>query len=763
VTHNRCSAKSTFNWQQISDVSSGLTPYLLGPAMCTDSVVASDWNGRVLDSLPALNVLLGQLCSITLAAVPVQCTTNCARQVQVVSQRLGNIQNVIQPTNPALTCSMNYFYIFYIQPEANLVFTLWTAWLTSQNQLLSDQLALDSEFFGVPPGFITYTKSPFQQFSDNKTYTCTTASFLAVGPETVPVFEITPVQTQTEIDIQGYLTPPVCGSQGCIFGSPAVSSQATVAGVSTVPFDWLLPKGGGSEGVVGEWRTKGIPAMTSVYDIPKGLAPINTVNAHRDGKMTYVWQPIPDGYDLSAQTSYDPAVAYPPSKLLDTWLANNVITFSALGQAGSPDVAEVGFADGVCDSSDPGTVKQSVCLMFDEFTLGPLTNMREGLLFLQPRQWSYVATANIVEGELLQRVFPGCPQFKIIAFTNGYQQVFITNSLPTEVTVELSVSGDLSLCLPVGSRRITLLPKQAWNELIPGCPTATLNLFALAADGFTTVCEPERNVSYSPAAQGNVAYFTDDPSPSPVLGSAIQDSVVSFQQQSLFVLQQLAPMILPSTTLTVAERQENIAQILSDYNATLNAQVAEFQQRQAALQTTNQAIAPFLQQLSQLQTQSTFVFTQMAIVNRQISNGTGILNELTLIQAKQTNKTVEAIRAEQQAFTDEATAIIDRAKNKAAAQHGACNWCGSALTIHPGAPGPVGQVTGEVKKATDYVPGVSTVVNTVSTAADPAAWICPIICALVDFLIPFVILALVICCIIQCAPSVVKAVMSCFS
>ena len=74
-------------------------------------------------------------------------------------------------------------------------------------------------------------------------------------------------------------------------------------------FQVLLPDG--SNTIVGEWRTHGIPTMTTIFDTPTGSAPFNNVNSDRKGKLTYVWQPIPDGYNISTQTSYDESLPFP--------------------------------------------------------------------------------------------------------------------------------------------------------------------------------------------------------------------------------------------------------------------------------------------------------------------------------------------------------------------------------------------------------------------------------------------------------------------
>jgi hypothetical protein len=533
------------------------------------------------------------------------------------------------------------------------------------------------------------------------------------------VFEVRPVAVSTEIDVQGYLSAPTCDLEGCVFGTPAISAQATVAGAATVPFTNLLPKGA----ILGEWRTKGFPAMTTIADAPSGYVVVNGVQAQRKGRVTYVWQPIPAGFDISTITSYVDSVAWPEATLLDQWLLNNPLGFNAGYQSGSPDLLEQAFVNGQCAITNAGIVAQDICNLFQHWQLSPTTDMRQGRLVLQPRVWSYIATANIVEGELLQRVFTGCPEFNIVSFTDGYQQWTVTNSLPTPVTAELTVTVDLSLCPPVGAVNINLLPKQAISQIIFGCPSAVLNLFAIATDGFTTPCEANRNISYSLGAQANVQFSSDSTTANPVLSTSIGNGVVAAQQQTLALLMQIAPILSTDLTpdLTILDRQTQLDAAFAQYNATLASQIALSQSTQP---TSNQQLQAYLTDFQAASTQQALVIAQFANTVREVSNATAHLDAVNALLNVQTNSTLAALQNEKDKFqADLDSRLQDHPVGLGT--NPMCNWCGNLVP--------------------DSFPVY---------AAD---WICPILCDILTILLPILIFACLICCCIQCVPALLKS------
>jgi hypothetical protein len=161
VNHQQCPVASSFNWQQITGT--GVAPFLLQSNCAPASITNGPWDGRQIDDIAVLNVLLGQLCSTQLAAPAVSCTSNCPRQIQIVSTRMGVLQNVVAPALPSQVCGANYNYIFYVNPnEQNLFTSLFTIWIQANNLLLADSFELETQFFGILPNYITYINVPFQ-------------------------------------------------------------------------------------------------------------------------------------------------------------------------------------------------------------------------------------------------------------------------------------------------------------------------------------------------------------------------------------------------------------------------------------------------------------------------------------------------------------------------------------------------------------------------------------------------------------------------
>ena len=144
--------------------------------------------------------------------------------------------------------------------------------------------------------------------------------------------------------------------------------------------------------------------MTTIFDTPSGSTPLNNVAAIKAGTLNYNWQPIPDGYDIKTETSFNDAVPapggpWPAPTMLDDWMANNAVSYNAFDGQFSVDFTEVEFSNGVCQTG-PSDVLEWPCLLLEHFNINALTNMRQGTLFLQPKEWSYIVTINVQQGEI---------------------------------------------------------------------------------------------------------------------------------------------------------------------------------------------------------------------------------------------------------------------------------------------------------------------------------------------------------------------------
>lgn len=167
--------------------------------------------------------------------------------------------------------------------------------------------------------------------------------------------------------------------------------------------------------------------MTKIFDTPANAAPVSTAVFDRKDKITYTWQPIPSNYNISLNaTSFlvdTPASLggpYPDTTVMDAWMDNNAGRYDTKNAKYSVDFHEVDFTGGRCVVS-PDVPVQWPCEMFSKWNLDPATNTRKGLLVLTPKvDWSYTVTLNIVDGEIIQRVFDGCPEFSFTPYTDGY-------------------------------------------------------------------------------------------------------------------------------------------------------------------------------------------------------------------------------------------------------------------------------------------------------------------------------------------------------
>lgn len=709
VSHDQCQASSSptpFDWQTITSQTS-MAPYsLVGNAgsYCSGGVTKGPYDGRLIDSVAQWSSLLGALCQASLASSLAGTPAGSGlqpRRVQLVSTRLGT-QLLDYPQFPQYTCKPNYDWIFggFNGAERNLVIVIYTALVQGQQLLLGDQFVWETIVYGGLPNFLTYEEVPFEVLNDNKTYECHRASFLAVSPQTRPVFQVIPTGVQTSVTVQAYAQPPFCDFTGCIFGTP-VSSTTTTTAVATTDFANLLPDG--SDAIIGEWRTQGIPAMTTVADTPKGGTPLNNVNAIRQGTYTYTWQPIPAGYSLSGQTSYQEDLVpgsggpWPRTTLLDQWHINNAVPFSAIDGQASQDFTLQPFSNGQCQTT-PGDVTNWVCNMFQQFALHPLTNMRQGSLLLQARHWSYIAKIGITTGPVIQRVFDGCPEISYTSLSNGFVQLVITNSLPTPLSVVVRTTNlSPGQCPNVADVTYSLLPKkQTENYLFP-CGQQLISAYQQTASGLSP-CVQGLNITFNPLSQANAKPFVSPTTNRSIVDDTVQAQLALGQIQLVNFLNSVIPFLAVDFTpaLTTPERETTITNLLNAYNASLV--LTQQAATTVVTQTALQAIQPFLDSLAQQATAVNGLTSQLAVLQQTFSAQVAKTASDVAKQAVTTNQTVAQIGF--QILTDEN--YIQSLQNQQVGG-GACNWCG------------------------DKLPGFV------------ASWFCPILCASINWIIGGVI------------------------
>ncbi len=688
LQHAECRAASTgqsvapipladFNWQQITSVSDR-SAYTLTSEKCFDHTTpitaGEPWNGDKIDSLVRFHQFLSDICGVTLASPTL---TSGTRKFQIFSLRIATV-NINAPLVPSLTCLPDLDYIFESNTgEVSTIFAIYSYLMQSFQTLLDEQQVAETQIYGILPNFLTHETVPFQSLRDNRTYTCYRSSFVAISPDTRPSFEVLSRNVVPLVTATAYDRPPICDLTGCVFGNP-VSTESTSTAQTSVNFENLLPSA--SRPIMGEWRTGGIPAMTTIFDICDQCAPIDTVVSQRNGKITYVWQPIPDNYSISTQTSFQESIPldsggpWPRATFLDKWQEENPNPFNHFDGQFSLDLTEAPLSGGRCVLQPEDPVGWP-CELLDQWSIHASTNMRQGLLVLTPKTWSYIVTLNVVKGEILQRVFAGCPEFKFIPYSDGFMELQLINSLPIPVRVVTRVTAVGSGCSPEGDITHTLEPRQVQQRIIIGCGQQLLSVFTIGAGGALQQCENTLNVTFVPNAQANVKRFVIDR----VNRSFVTDEIVArsidLQTQTVLLMQNLVPLLVTQFTpnIEAPERSDLIQQLLRDYNASL-----QTVRNTATIFTTGgtvtDAIQPFVQQFNNLS--SSFVVLQTTAKEqiRAVEIAANVTAQDLIAFRALTAKLNAAGDAKIAADENEINAINNRGK-----QTGECNWCGDKL------------------------------------------------------------------------------------
>jgi hypothetical protein len=475
IIGNPAGTTKDFNWQDIM-VKDDISAYTLTNSMCKSNLapVAGPWDGRAIDDITIFHAFLGSLCGLDFA---ISTGSSGPRRWQTVGTRLGVI-NFDQPkSRRSEICAMNTELIFDTPADSlNIIFALYRYWSLGFSIQLGDQVQFDKQRYGVLPNYLTYETHDFQTLSDNSTYTCYRASFVAVSQETRPVYSVRPTSITPIVDATAYAEPPVCGGLGCTFGTP-VSVTKTSDLTATIPFDFALPSA--SRPIGGEWRPSG---MTTVFNHPESAMAISTALFDREGKITYTWQPVPVGYNISTVAYVNnPVVEFPQTTTLKEWQELNPLSFNHLKAGFSLKLTETSFTSTRC-SVPAGFPVEWPCETLDKFTVDATTDMRKGRLVLVPREWSETVTLRINEGEVVQRVFAGCPEFNFATSSNdAVTELELRNTLPNPVRVVVRVRYLSSECDTPGDITYTLQPRQTTTILLSACGQQTVSVFQVAS------------------------------------------------------------------------------------------------------------------------------------------------------------------------------------------------------------------------------------------------------------------------------------------
>lgn len=483
VSHKQCQAPSTsFAWQSItSNNRAAYTMISTGP-MCGGNPVSSGVNdGMVISTINPYYTILGQQCSTTLAPAP-------ANKYQFISYRMGFFPSIqATPTSwYSAVCGMDLTNIFETSQYAfSLPFIVITELALAYQSMAYDASAVLQYQQGLQPSYITYTYLPFETLPDNNTYSCYRASIMGVNTETKPVFTVNPtigLPVVTQVTATGYDRPPTnCIVDQCDFGnvvsSPQTQSitltnnlQSILPSADAVIFDIVQPLGG-------------TPPTTQLYDAPADLKTSGPLQA-AIGQPTYMLQLVPPGFvlaNVNPQDIYNNP--WPATAMLGTADAggyNPRITstyFNHENAAYTIDQTLVAL-DNIEQCVVPsGQTSQWLCTLLDFYTVDSLTNFLLGKFVISPVNWQYDVTSNIAMGEIVQRVYPGCPNLSFQQYGINQISYILTNSLPDPISIVVVLTSSSGVCVSDSSTSYDLQPKQVFQRNLPTCGSQTIQIF----------------------------------------------------------------------------------------------------------------------------------------------------------------------------------------------------------------------------------------------------------------------------------------------
>lgn len=493
ITHKRCRPKAGFHWKDISDdpnLGDDRDAYVLGPNICFNggNPVNDVWNGRKFDSHADWLVLFKPLpCYPLLSAAP-------AHLWQFISIRKGR-WNLPAPTSNAV-CDFDVNRIFETSLFANtLPFTLYASLQYSYAAFLLDvQLPFENKRYGVIPNWFDHEQIQFMYAEDGRFYECTRTMFIAVKPETVPVHHCSTQDTLPVCTITAYNRPVIC--PGCpprVAQTVEKTSEVTV----TLAKPGSLPQAG--DLIFGEWTGTG---LTSIIDAPRGVSgPITGNGEVRANKIPYLRIPVPENFDYPSAVSF-------PEDMGDVrqWFELYGPKFSHYKAAVSPDLFLRDLTlSGRCEQVG-GVPLEWGCQLLDDYSVHSTTDMRSGLLVLQPKEFRFDGRMTVVGSKVIKRVFDGCPEFNFVQYTDQTADLRYINSLPFELTI--TVRKTSTLC-QFGDVIKTLEAHKFFQEDVPACGNFSVEIFtATGPNGALVPCQDQpKRIIINPASNTAVSRF----------------------------------------------------------------------------------------------------------------------------------------------------------------------------------------------------------------------------------------------------------------
>jgi hypothetical protein len=689
---------------------------------------ARAWEGRKISDMPTFNALLGSICGVT-GSLNAPSTRRLLHLVSLRNGRLEFETSTVAFSDKARVCAPDLDYVFDDDPQNNnVMYATYKNYELGFKTLTTERQPQERQTFGIIPRGLTYEHVPFQYVENNDTAECWRASVTMISLDTRPVYTVFPTGFISVVTATAYDTPPVCGEFGCTYGTPVSVDTSSVV-VPTIVFADVLPDAATT--LIGELWTTTTPAMTSVYDIPDGAAPVH--HLFRQHAVTYLGMDIPAGFNLTNSTNYNVETPqslggpYPDSGNLKIWNEQNVGPFDSRHAIFTLDVTKHDVSGGKCVALE-GVPPNRLCVALERFRIHPSTNFRKlGQLAMEARDsWAYLVNANInKDGEVIQRVFEGCPEFRFRSMSNyGVQELVLFNSLPTPIRVQTHLEMLTPGCIAPGDQIYNLQPRIEQSQYLIPCGSQRLTVYQIRVDGSLSQCESAINTTFDLASPTSVRQWVVAQTNTSFVANEAVAQLTEFQERTfipllLGVLSRVPAVIIPPETITLAD-DPTIANMIADYKAVLNAS------RAVTTTITQQSAADAIKPATdQFQITAIALQTALAAQSDEI-NTLKIINldlqDLIRRLQNQTNITSDAIDASIKANLEEIEAIRNKQKNTDGACYDCC-WC------------------------YDGIGGIFII----------GPLICLFVCAIVSFIKNIFIFLIAICAIAVLCPPLVKA------
>lgn len=529
VTHKSCrpeflSGGNTFTFTTIPRNSSN-TAFTLNPSMCASSVQPTSdvWDGRVIDNINVFHTMIGGICSSQVL------DDNFPVPSFVL---IGSGATVWIKSNPSdSACKMEMDNIFNTpgtgDPNAgnSLPLSIYMLFVVGWKSLERSNNLYEQIVYGRIPNDLTCHVEYMQSAPDNVTYTRHECLFVAVTPNTLPVFSVVSTDITESVLATAYDRAPVCSQSGCVFGNP-VQSSFTQSAVYTIPKQVEAPQVG--DVIIGVQSATG---QTTLVDNPRGQNELFPVPAAQAGSILYLLQAVPANYNLST------AGSFPQTTLLDAWKTTHPFGYSAFDAAFGANLVTVRLINGR-PVLLPGVPPQWMFAQRQDFNVHPTTDMKHhGQYIIYPNDWGAQVTLQVNLGPIVQTVIEGCLDLSIQFYTDGTADYTLSDSWPFNVQNVLRVRQvDTSVCPNVGDITYNLAPKQAVTKTVRPCGNQTFQLFEKVPGQPLVSCGPPIYVNSAVAFVNQVdrAVFAG------INGSVIEDQAIT---TALDVAEQAAALL----------------------------------------------------------------------------------------------------------------------------------------------------------------------------------------------------------------------------